>query len=173
MTSRYKKVALLGVGILTFLVLLYLGLALYISLNHHVLKNKLSSKIQERTRGEVIMGSISPAFFKTFPFISVEINHLTLRDSAYNLHKIDLLKVNIEGAERLVIETMGDVLPIIRNVAISCHDFRYKHEGGNEFFKTKKIVTDFLMENGFTIQTLKSGLEHRDDWIFGKNSLAI
>lgn len=109
MTRRIKKAALIAGGIALFLVLLYLGLAVYISLNGHVLKNKLSEKIRERTKGEVIIGSISPAFFKTFPFISVEINQLTLRDSAYNIHKIDLLKVDKAYLRISLFKLLSDV----------------------------------------------------------------
>lgn len=84
------------------------------------------------------------------------------------ISKVDLLKVNIEGAERFVIESVGDCINRIRNVAISCHDFRFRKEGGNEFFKTKELVSNFLIANDFEIQTLNTGEEHKDDWIFGK-----
>ena len=87
----------------------------------------------------------------------------------HNIDKIDLLKVNIEGAERFVIETMGDTLRKIKHVAIACHDFRY-HNEGNEFFRTKKLVTDFLEANDFSVQTLHTGIPHRDDYVFGANN---
>lgn len=86
-----------------------------------------------------------------------------------NIKKIDLLKVNIEGAEKYVIESAGDAITRIRNVAISCHDFRYHREGGNEFFRTKQVVTDYLIKNGFEVKTLNTGIDYQDDWIFGIN----
>lgn len=84
-----------------------------------------------------------------------------------DIPRINLLKVNIEGAERFVIETIGDAISKVENVAISCHDFRYKNEGGNEFFRTHQLVYDFLVSKGFIIQSLSTGEAHKDDWIFG------
>jgi FkbM family methyltransferase len=86
------------------------------------------------------------------------------------IEKIDLLKVNIEGAERFVIDTLERDVNKIRNVAISCHDFRYRNEGGNEFYKTKEIVIDFLEKHDFELQFLNTGIEHKDDWVFGRNT---
>ncbi len=81
--------------------------------------------------------------------------------------QIDLLKCNIEGAERFVIGTIGEYINIVKNIAISCHDFRY-HESNNEFYKTKKVVTEFLLDNNFTIQSQTGKSSHIMDWVYGK-----
>jgi FkbM family methyltransferase len=66
----------------------------------------------------------------------------------HGINRINFMKVNIEGAEQLLIKGIGKAISKIDNMAISCHDFRYVTEG-NEFFKTKAIVVDFLDSNGF------------------------
>jgi FkbM family methyltransferase len=81
------------------------------------------------------------------------------------IERIDLLKVNIEGAERFVISTVEKVLPLIKNFAIECHDFRYGKEG-NEFFKTKELVVSFFREHGYNITSQETGIPYIDDWVY-------
>ncbi|MER9443607.1 FkbM family methyltransferase [Mesorhizobium sp. M0340] len=64
------------------------------------------------------------------------------------LHHIDLLKMNIEGAERLAIAGMSTTVRQTAVVAISCHDFKWARTG-NEFFRTKAIVEEFFRDSGF------------------------
>lgn len=90
----------------------------------------------------------------------------------FGIKRIDLLKCNIEGAERFVVDTIGtEVLPMIRNVAIACHDFRYP-ENQNEFFVTKQYIINYLRENSFEVITRNSGADYKDDWVYGRNRRA-
>lgn len=90
----------------------------------------------------------------------------------YNLQKIDLLKCNIEGAERFLVDSIRlQYLPRIRNVAIACHDFRFA-ENGNEFFVTKEYVKKFLSQNGFEVETQNTKVDYKDDWVYGRNKHA-
>lgn len=83
----------------------------------------------------------------------------------HEINKVDLLKANIEGAERFIIQSLGERLHIIRNAAIACHDFRYRNEG-NPFFKTKELVVRFFEENGYKVSYQNSGRGQVDDWIY-------
>ncbi|RYU77751.1 FkbM family methyltransferase [Hymenobacter persicinus] len=86
-----------------------------------------------------------------------------------NITHIDLLKSNIEGAERFVVDSISKkYVNRIKCVAISCHDFRYAVDG-NEFFKTKEYVSKFLTDNGFEISSQQSGVGHIDDYVYGVN----
>jgi FkbM family methyltransferase len=58
---------------------------------------------------------------------------------------IDLLKMNIEGAERLALEGMGALLAQTRHVCISCHDF--------VGVLTKASVSECLRQHGFKVMT--------------------
>ncbi len=68
----------------------------------------------------------------------------TLIDSK-GIRRVALLKMNIEGAERLVINGMDRYIGQIDHVAIACHDFL-----GNSF-RTREPVIAFLRDSGFDI----------------------
>jgi len=85
--------------------------------------------------------------------------------STYQLEKIDLIKVNIEGAEQLLIKGFGKSIDIIRNMAISCHDFRY-HNERIEFFKTKALVLEFLRDHNFECITRNTDNPLLDDYVY-------
>ncbi len=67
---------------------------------------------------------------------------------------VDLLKMNIEGAEQLAIRGMTESVEKIRHVAISCHDFVLMPGfagGDSAWFATYDTVTGFLRDMGFTL----------------------
>ena len=68
----------------------------------------------------------------------------------YGIGDIALLRMNIEGAEKFAIQGMDAVLGRIAHVAIECHDFKAERTG-NDFFRTKRTITEFLLDNGFRI----------------------
>ena len=63
---------------------------------------------------------------------------------------VDLLKMNIEGAERAAVKGMAKSARQIRFVAISCHDF-IADAGGSEQFRTREFVRAALRDHGFEI----------------------
>jgi FkbM family methyltransferase len=89
--------------------------------------------------------------------------------SMNSIKKIDLLKVNIEGAEQLMIKGMTSSVKVVKNLAISCHDFRY-NKGEGEFYKTKNKVIEFLLKNGFNIQSRNSGHVVWDDYVYASSN---
>ena len=82
----------------------------------------------------------------------------------YDIDRIDLLKMNIEGAEKQLIESIGD-FSRIKRLIVSCHDHR-ADSGEGEFYRTKKHVTSRLEQEGYQIRTFDSGIGWGDDWIF-------
>jgi FkbM family methyltransferase len=64
--------------------------------------------------------------------------------------RIDLLKMNVEGAERLAVQGLGALLRNTRHVCISCHDF-LADDGGSDALRTKAFVRAFLVEHGFRV----------------------
>jgi FkbM family methyltransferase len=61
------------------------------------------------------------------------------------IRHIDLLKMNIEGAEPLALQGMGALLDQTRHLCISCHDFLGVH--------TKAFVREILRAHGFDVTT--------------------
>jgi FkbM family methyltransferase len=88
------------------------------------------------------------------------------------IERIDLVKMNVEGAEQLIIQGMNRSLPIIRHVAISCHDFLY-NSGQSEYFKTKDIVISFLREKGFLVSTHPTSAYMIEDYVYATNPACV
>lgn len=86
-----------------------------------------------------------------------------------NITCINFLKSNIEGAEQYLIEGMKDSASIVRNVCISCHDFRHVYHSHGEFYMTKLKVKSFLEANGFEITSRNTGYCVVDDFIYARN----
>jgi FkbM family methyltransferase len=79
---------------------------------------------------------------------------VTLDDLAKRcgVDRIDLLKMNIEGAERLAVCGMSEIAPRVRHVVISCHDFR-ADRGDGDVFRTRVEVAEALTAMGFDLST--------------------
>ena len=84
----------------------------------------------------------------------------------YDIDHIDLMKMNIEGAERDLLKSIDD-FSMVRRFAISCHDFRANH-GDGEFFRTKDDVMRILAENDYEIKQFSYGRDYADDWIYAE-----
>ena len=87
----------------------------------------------------------------------------------HELEQIDLLMMNIEGAERSAIKGMQKSISITLRVAIACHDFRAERDGLDDM-RTKALVVDYLRRNGFRVVTpMSCGAGAASDWVFGEN----
>ncbi len=85
------------------------------------------------------------------------------------LSRVDLLKMNIEGAERLALSGMGEMAQKTKNVCISCHDF-LADEGGPDELRTKADVISFLRQNGFAVSLRESDERcNVRDYVYGVN----
>lgn len=80
---------------------------------------------------------------------------------------IDFLRVNIEGAEKLMIARFNDISNV-RHVAIACHDFLTRRTGDPQF-TSKAQVSDFLIAHDFEIHSSATGVDYVDDWVYGVN----
>lgn len=77
------------------------------------------------------------------------------------LGPIALLKMNIEGAERLAVRGMSRASANVQNLCISCHDF-LADRGDSEMLRTKAEVKPLLEQYGFALRTRP---DHRDAWV--------
>ena len=84
----------------------------------------------------------------------------------YDVDRIDLFKMNIEGAEKEIIQQITD-FSFIKRFVISCHDFRANNNEG-EWYRTKDAVLATLKENGYAIKSFQYGISWADDWIFAE-----
>ncbi|VEG46061.1 putative methyltransferase [Mycolicibacterium flavescens] len=83
----------------------------------------------------------------------IEVTALTLAGliRKYDLDRVDFLKMNIEGAELPALQGGSEVLPLIHNAAIGCHDF-LADETGDDSYRTKDAVYELLVNAGFTVR---------------------
>jgi FkbM family methyltransferase len=70
----------------------------------------------------------------------------------YFIERIDFIKMNIEGAERLALPGMPRALARARFACISAHDFRARRGEGDSFL-TRALVLDALHAAGFETLT--------------------
>jgi FkbM family methyltransferase len=84
------------------------------------------------------------------------------------LSRVDFLKMNIEGAERLALSGMGEMVRKTKNVLIACHDFLADMGGPNEF-RTKAEVIAFLEQNGFVVSIRESEGDFLQNFVYGRN----
>lgn len=84
------------------------------------------------------------------------------------LERIDFLRMNIEGAERLAIQGMEKCIGGVRNISISCHDF-IADSTGDDSYRSKTQVRTFLEDNGFTLTPPPPDKQRPwiDDYLFG------
>jgi FkbM family methyltransferase len=68
------------------------------------------------------------------------------------LDHIDLLKMNIEGAEVLALPGLGDLIARTNHVCISCHDF-LADESGRDDMRTRSFVERYLVNHGFSVSS--------------------
>lgn len=68
----------------------------------------------------------------------------------HRLDRVDLLKMNIEGAEALAVRGMRTSSPLIRNAVISCHDF-LADRTGDDAYRTREDVRRALERLGFDL----------------------
>lgn len=87
--------------------------------------------------------------------------------------KIDFLKANVEGAEQYLIEGMRHSIKLVRNVCISCHDFRHIYHSHGEFYMTKQKVRLFLEANGFQIIDRDTDNRVVADFIYARNTKLV
>jgi FkbM family methyltransferase len=85
----------------------------------------------------------------SFPVEGVRFDDLCLE---HGVGRIDFLKMNIEGAERVALPGCREALSRARFVCVAAHDFR-ADRGEGESFRTLGFVREFLTGAGFTLTT--------------------
>jgi FkbM family methyltransferase len=114
---------------------------------------------------------LSNSILKSGEAVALRVPARTLDSLAdeLGLGEVSLLKMNIEGAERLAVRGMANLTKRLRHVVISCHDF-ISERGGRDNFRTFSEVRSQLEELGFD---LKDRREHADPWtryyLYGRN----
>lgn len=83
---------------------------------------------------------------------AITLDHLL---EEHGLARIDLVKINIEGAETAVLRGAGKALGIVRHWVVSCHDFM-ANVPGFEHSATQADVLELLRQAGMRIHDARS-----------------
>ena len=83
-----------------------------------------------------------------------------------SIDRIDLLKMNIEGAERPALLGMPRMLAKTRNVCIGCHDF-LADQGAPETLRTRSFCSHLLAAAGFKLSSRDIGPPWVRDYLYG------
>lgn len=72
--------------------------------------------------------------------------------TSLGLGRVDLVKMNIEGAELAALQGSVDALDAVEHLTVSCHDFKADLTG-REWERTFAPVCDLLSRHGFAVRT--------------------
>ena len=104
--------------------------------------------------------------------IDVPARRLETIAKSLDITHIDLLKMNIEGAEVAALRGLGPLLAKTRHVCIACHDF-LADDGGDEALRTKAAVCELLGGHGFDMRTREDAPDPwTRDYVYGVNTHA-
>ncbi len=85
-----KKLVKYGLRVLVSAILLiliiWIGIWAYVRFNKPALIRQISQRITEKTNGESTIGDLSANLLQTFPFISIELSDVVVKDSLWNVH---------------------------------------------------------------------------------------
>jgi hypothetical protein len=90
---RWSKITLKVLAALVALILLiYVGLAIYVSANQKKLLARITEQLNKNISGTMTIGSMNPTFLKGFPGVSLSLKNVVLKDSLWENHKHSLLE---------------------------------------------------------------------------------
>jgi hypothetical protein len=78
-------------GIVVLILLLLVGVTLYISFNKAKVLAMVNTELRKNLDGTVVIGDMSPQFFKGFPNISLKLKNVLIRDKRFAQHHHTLL----------------------------------------------------------------------------------
>src|SRR5687767_5504792 len=89
-TETVKKIILYGIrGFIwagTILLVLWIAVFTYIHFNKSRLIGKITNKITAKTKSEASIGNLSVSLLRTFPFVSLHLSGITIKDSLWKQH---------------------------------------------------------------------------------------
>lgn len=101
---------------------------------------------------------------------SLRVRGRTLDDvcDEQGIREITMIRMNIEGAEQFAIRGMQRMMPHTSYTVISCHDFKADRTG-NPFFRTRKLVEEFLQDHHFSLVPMRFREPWAKDYVHAYN----
>jgi len=188
-----KRIGFTFLGIVAFLFMASVALAVYFEANKATIVKQLNAKINENITGTIAIGDINYKFLKGFPKMTLVLSQVELKDSLWSLHKRTLLKAALIDVRVNVLGLLSNEINIdkIEIHQATLHLFKGKNGIVNtNIFKPKpkkkktasetnsrvnEVILDqvhFISENqvgnklfDFDVLTLRSDIAYDDeDW---------
>ncbi len=83
-----KGVGFVAAGLCIF----WLAVLWYVSAHKQEIIKQVSTELASQTNSTVSIGNLDPSFFQTFPFLSLRLTDISLRDSLWQTHRNDFLQ---------------------------------------------------------------------------------
>lgn len=104
------------------------------------------SLVTIQNTNEYLANRLGPRAGASVPATTLDAIHQKL-----NLGRINFLKMNIEGSERLAIRGMAATLQQTEILCVSCHDF-LAQSAKDDGLRTKSLVRNFLRQEGLDVR---------------------
>ncbi|TDO20645.1 AsmA family protein [Pedobacter duraquae] len=90
---RWSKITLriLG-GLLTVILIAYIGVAYYVNTHKKALLESVTRELNKNMTGSLTIGNMEPTFLQGFPGVSLSLNNVVIRDKQWAQHKHTLLE---------------------------------------------------------------------------------
>ncbi len=91
---QWKKIITIALGsLISLLLILWAGLYWYISTHKQEIIHSIRNKVAEELGGSFYIKDIQPDLFSSFPHASVRLDSISLHDSLYHQHLVNLLEI--------------------------------------------------------------------------------
>lgn len=84
--------------IIGLLIIVWMMVWLYVIINKQSILTKVTTELNSKIKGSIKIGDLDPSFISTFPYVSIRLSQVLVRDTMWAQHHHDLLK-----AERIYI----------------------------------------------------------------------
>jgi hypothetical protein len=164
---------------------------IYVLMNKKMIIGEVTTMIKNKVKGDITIGDLDPSLVSTFPFVSVRLSHVTLRDSLWNQHRHELvnakdvwLRLGLWGifsgspkVNKIIVE--NGAFYVFRDSTGYSNDYIFKSKGqGNGDgkpsdipdveFKNVRVTIDFIDRNklyDFAVDKLKCVVKNREDLV--------
>lgn len=92
MKFSIKSLLKVAAWITGIFILIWMLVWMYVLANKKSLINKVSTELNSRVKGEIRIGDFEPSLISTFPYVSLRLTNITVRDTMWKAHHHDLLK---------------------------------------------------------------------------------
>lgn len=92
MKFRPKLLLKIAVWLIGIFLVVWMLVWLYVLANKKSIISKVSTELNSRIKGEIIIGDFEPSLISTFPHVALRLTNLAVRDTLWKVHHHDLVK---------------------------------------------------------------------------------